>query len=252
MSFCKKVVIITGAGDGIGKETAILFAKNGAKVVINDINSKKGNLTLERVKSEGAEGIFIQGDVSDISDAKKIAEETVKAFGRIDILVNNAGVVFGGRVDNTPEKDFDKTMAVNVKGVFFLSKYCILEMKKQGGGVIVNVSSVAAIKGIKDRASYSASKGAVLSLTKAMAIDYIRDNIRVNAVCPGTTHTAALEARILASENPEATRVDWINRQPIGRLGKPEEIAHAILFAASDEVSFMDGASIIIDGGETL
>lgn len=252
MSFSKKVVIITGAGDGIGKETAILFAKKGARVVINDIDSKKGNLVLDRIKSEGTEGIFIQGDVSNVADVKKIVEKTVKAFGRIDILVNNAGVVFGGRVDNTSEKDFDKTMAVNVKGVFFLSKYCILEMKKQGGGVIVNVSSVAAVKGIRDRASYSVSKGAVLSLTKAMAIDYIKDNIRINAVCPGTTHTAALEARIQASEDPEATRADWTRRQPIGRLGKPEEIAHAILFAASDEVSFMDGASICIDGGETI
>lgn len=252
MLYTNKVVLITGAGDGIGKATAILFAKKGAKIVINDLNSKNGNDTLEKVRSEGAEAIFVQEDVSDTAAVKRIVEEAVKAFGRIDILVNNAGVVFAGRVDNTSEKDFDKTMAVNVKGVFFISKYSILEMKKQGGGVIVNIASIAAVKGIKDRASYSASKGAIISLTKAMAIDYIKDNIRINCICPGTIHTPSLEARILATEDPEATRVDWISRQPIGRLGKPEEIAHAILFAASEEVAFMDGTILYIDGGEAI
>jgi len=252
MLFTEKVVLITGSGDGIGKDTAILFAKEGAKVVINDLDSKKGNLALERVKEEGTEAIFIQGDVSNTIEAKKIVDETVKAFGRIDILVNNAAICPAGRVDNTSEKDFDKAMAVNVKGVFFVSKYSVLEMVKQGGGVIVHISSIAAIKGTRDRAVYAATKGAIIALTKSMAIDYIKENIRVNCICPGTTHTPSLEARIQATEDSEATRADWIARQPMGRFGKSEEIAHAILFAASDEVSFMNGSVLSIDGGESI
>jgi NAD(P)-dependent dehydrogenase (short-subunit alcohol dehydrogenase family) len=252
MLFTNKVVLITGAGDGMGRDTAILFAKKGAKIVINDLNPKNGNITLERVKSEGAEAIFVQGDVSDTADAERIVAEAVKAFGRIDILVNNAGIVPVGRVDNTSEKDFDKVMAVNVKGVFFMSKYSVLEMKKQGGGIIVHIASIAAIKGTKDRAAYAASKGAIIALTKSMAIDYIKENIRVNCICPGTTHTPSLEARIQATEDPEATRLDWVARQPLGRFGRGEEIAHAVLFAASDEVAFMDGTILSIDGGESI
>ena len=253
MLFTGKVVLITGAAAGIGKATAILFAKKGAKVAVNDYITLKGeDSTPERIKAEGAEAIFVHGDVSNAADAERIVAETVKAFGRIDILVNNAGVVPSGRVNNTSEEDLDKALAVNVKGVFLMSKYTVLQMKKQGGGVIVHIASVAAVKGVRDRAAYSASKGAVKSLTKAMAADYIKENIRVNCVCPGTTHTAALEARIQASEDPEATRADWISRQPMGRFGKDEEIAHAVLFAASDEVAFMNGTSIHIDGGMTL
>lgn len=252
MSFNGKVVLITGAGDGIGKDTAILFAKKGAKVAINDLDAKKGNATLERVKEEGAQACFIQGDVSDVKQVKKIVEGVTEAFGQIDILVNNAGICTGGRVDNTSEEDFDKMMAVNVKGVFFLSKYVVLEMKKHGGGAIVHIASIAAVKGTRDRAAYAASKGAIISLTKSMAIDYIKDNIRVNCICPGTTHTPSLEARILASENPEATRADWTARQPVGRFGKTEEIAQSVLFAASDEVAFMHGSILAIDGGESI
>lgn len=253
MNFTDKVVIVTGAAAGIGKATAILFAQKGAKVAVTDYVTLKGDdSTLEIIKAAGGKAIFIQGDVTSSADTERIIAETVKAFGRLDILVNNAGVVLSGRVDNTSEEDLDKTLAVNVKGVFLMSKYAVLQMKKQGGGIIVNIASVAAVKGVKDRAAYSASKGAVKSLTKAMAIDYIRENIRINCICPGTTLTDALESRIQSSEDPEATRADWINRQPMGRLGKPEEIAHAVLFAASDEVAFMNGASIHIDGGMTV
>ncbi len=253
MLFTDKVVLVTGAAAGIGKATAISFAKKGAKVAVNDYIVLKGeDNTVEKIKAEGADAVFIQGDVSKSAEAERIIKETVKAFGKIDILVNNAGVVPSGRVDNTSEEDLDRTLAVNVKGVFLMSKYAVIQMKKQGGGVIVHIASVAAVKGVRDRAAYSASKGAIKSLTKAMAADYIKDNIRINCVCPGTTHTAALEARIQASEDPEATRADWIARQPMGRFGKDEEIAFAVLFAASDEASFMNGASIHIDGGMTI
>lgn len=143
-------------------------------------------------------------------------------------------------------------MKVNVKGVFLVSKYAILEMKKAGGGVIVNIASVAALKGIADRSGYSASKGAVLSLTRAMALDYIKDNIRVNCVCPGTTYTPALEERMQALPDPEAARAAFIARQPMGRLGKDEEIAQAVLFASCDEAAYMNGSIISIDGGALL
>ena len=155
-------------------------------------------------------------------------------------------------LNNMSEEDWDKTMAVNLKGVFLVSKYAIPEMRKVGGGVIVHNASSAALKGVKDRGAYSASKGGVLALTKAMAADYIGENIRVNCVCPGTTDTPSLESRIRAFADPEKARKDFIDRQPMKRLGKAEEIAAAILFAASDEAAFMNGTIIAIDGGMTI
>ncbi len=252
MNFSNKVVLITGSGAGIGRATAVLFAKQGAKVVVNDLIPKRGEETLNLVKKAGAEGIFIQSDISVAADAERMIKETIKAFGRVDILVNNAGIIVPGRVDNIGEEDIDKVLRVNVKGVFLVSKYAVLEMKKAGGGVIVNIASVAALKGIADRSAYSASKGAVLSLTRAMATDYIRDNIRANCVCPGTTYTPALEERMRTLPDPEAARAAFIARQPMGRLGKDEEIAQAILFAACDEASYMNGSIISIDGGALL
>lgn len=252
MRFQGKVVLITGAGVGIGRATAIRFGKEGAKVAINSLTPEHGLETLRLLKEAGGEGIYIQGDVSIAADAQRMVEETVKAFGKIDILVNNAGIVIPGRVDNISEEDWDRTMAVNLKGVFLVSKYTIPIMRKNGGGVIVHNASVVALKGVKDRGAYTASKGGVWALTKAMAADYLADNIRVNCVCPGTTYTPSLERRIQAFPDPEKARAEFISRQPMGRLGKDEEIAAAILFAASDEAAFMNGATIIIDGGMSI
>lgn len=255
MDFKGKVVLVTGAGSGIGRATAILFARHGATVAVNALppdHLQNGEITLEMVRSAGSEGIFLQGDVSNAKDAAAIVEATVRAFGRLDILVNNAGIVLPGRVDDTSEEDFDMTMLVNVKGTFLMSKFAVLQMKKQGSGVIVNVASVAALKGHKDRCAYSASKGAVVSLTRAMAMDLVQDGIRVNCVCPGTTLTPALEEKIRRAEDPEAMRASFLARQPLGRLGKAEEIAHAILFACCDEAAYMDGSILTIDGGMTM
>jgi len=251
MNFKDKVVLITGAGAGIGRTTAIMFAEKGAKVVVAD-RSQKGLETVDMIKKAGCEAIFVQGDISVASDAENMVKEAVKTFGRLDILVNNAGIVLGGRIDDTTEEDFDKTMSVNVKGTFLVSKYAVLEMKKTGGGVIVNVGSIAGLKGITNRCAYSASKGAVISLTRAMAIDLIKDNIRVNCVCPGTTYTQGLAERINAAPDPDAMLAEFVSRQPIGRLGKEEEIAFAILFACCDEAAFMNGSIITIDGGATI
>ena len=252
MRFHEKVVLITGAGVGIGRAAALRFGKEGAKVAINSLTPAHGLETLRLLKEAGGQGVYIQGDVSKDADARRMVQETVKTFGRLDILVNNAGIVIPGRVDNMSEEDWDRTVAVNLKGVFLASRYAIPEMRKVGGGVIVHNASVVAIKGVKERAAYTASKGGVWALTKAMAADYITENIRVNCVCPGTIHTPSLERRIQAFPDPEKARIDFIARQPMGRLGKDEEIAAAILFAASDEAAFMNGATIAVDGGMTI
>jgi NAD(P)-dependent dehydrogenase (short-subunit alcohol dehydrogenase family) len=252
MRFQGKVVLITGAGVGIGRAAAIRFAAEGAQVAVNSLTPANGMETLRLLKEAGGRGIYIQGDVSKDADARRLVGETVKAYGRLNILVNNAGIVIPGRVDTMSEEDWDKTMAVNLKGVFLVSKYAIPEMRKMGGGAIVHNASAAAIKGVKDRGAYTASKGGVWALTKAMAADYLSENIRVNCVCPGTTYTPSLERRIQAFPDPEKARADFIARQPMGRLGKEEEIAAAILFAASDEAAFMTGATIAIDGGMTI
>jgi meso-butanediol dehydrogenase / (S,S)-butanediol dehydrogenase / diacetyl reductase len=252
MRFQGKVVLITGAGVGIGRAAAVRFAREGATVAVNSLTPANGQETLRLLRLAGGEGLYVQGDVSQGGDAQRMVAETVRAFGRIDILVNNAGIVLPGRVDNTPEEDWDRTMAVNLKGPFLVSKHAIAEMRRTGGGVIVNTASVVATKGVKDRAAYTASKGGLLALTKAMAADYLGEKIRVNCVCPGTTATPSLERRIQAFADPEKARADFILRQPMGRLGSDEEIASAILFAASEEAAFMNGAAIAIDGGMTI
>ncbi len=169
MRFQGKVVLITGAGVGIGRATATRFAAEGARVAINSVTPANGQETLRLVTQAGGKGIYVQGDVSRDADARRIVEETVKAFGRLDVLVNNAGIVSPGRVDTTPEEDWDRTMAVNLKGPFLVSKYAIAAMRKIGGGVIVHNASVVALKGVRDRAAYTASKGGLWALTKAMA-----------------------------------------------------------------------------------
>ena len=251
MRFDKKVVLVTGAGSGIGRATAIMFAKEGAKVTVNNLNPERGKETLTQVEKY-SKGLYVRGDVSLASDAEYMVNQTIEMFGKLDILVNNAGIVIPGRVDNMTEEDWDKTININLKGVFLVSKYAILQMKKQGEGSIINVSSIVGIKGIKERAAYGASKAGVVGLTKAMAIDYLKDGIRVNCVCPGTIYTPSLEKRINAFSDPKKAKQDFIARQPIGRLGRDDEIAYTILFAASDEVGFMDGSSIVVDGGLSI
>src|SRR4030042_2305063 len=173
--FQRKVVLITGAGVGIGRAAAIRFAKEGARVAVNSLTPAHGQETLRLLQEAGGEGIYIQGDVSSAADARRMVEETVKTFGRVDILVNNAGIVLPGRVDNMPEDDWDRTIAVNLKGVYLVSKYTIPEMRRIGGGVIVHNASVVAIKGVKDRGAYTASKGGGGALTKAMAADFLSE-----------------------------------------------------------------------------
>lgn len=242
-----KVAIITGAGAGIGEATAILFAKEGSSVCCADLTDS-GLKVAKKIKDAGGSAIFVQSDVSKAEDAKRIIEKTIESYGKIDILFNNAGIVIGGRIDNTSIEDWDKTMAVNVRGIYLLSKYAIPHLKRTKG-TIINTASSVALKGVKDRAAYTASKGAVLALTRAMAMDYMEDGIRVNCISPGTTDTPSFRDRVAQSENPEEARRQLILRQPMKRLGKPEEIADAALFLASNE--FCTGSNLSVDGGMT-
>ncbi len=249
MKLQEKVAIITGAGAGIGEATAILFSKEGAKVCCNSV-SKSALRVVEKINNSKGEAFFIQADVSIEEQAKLIIEKTVETYGKIDILFNNAGIVLGGAVDTISTEDWDRTMAVNVRGIYLVSKYAIPYLKKTQGVIVNNASSVA-FKGVPNRAAYTASKGAVLSMTRAMAADYIDDKIRVNAICPGTTDSPSLEQRIRErGGNYEEVRNQYIARQRLGRLGTPEEIAEGVLFLTTNE--FCTGVSLLVDGGMTM
>jgi meso-butanediol dehydrogenase/(S,S)-butanediol dehydrogenase/diacetyl reductase len=243
-----KTAIVTGAGAGIGEATALLLARNGAKVVCTDI-SDSGLRVTDKLQSMGLEAIFVKGDVSEVKSAEQIVSEAINAYDQLDILVNNAGVVIPGRVDNTDPEDWDRTMAVNVRGAYLLSKFAIPHLRKTQG-VIINVASAVALMGAKDRAAYTASKGAIVSLTRAMAVDYMDDKIRVNCICPGTTDTPSLKERLAKFPDPEAARKQFIERQPLRRFGRPEEIAEGILYLA--EAEFCTGTCLSVDGGMAI
>ncbi|MFX1339718.1 MAG: SDR family NAD(P)-dependent oxidoreductase [Promethearchaeota archaeon] len=244
-----KVAIITGSGAGIGEATAILFAKEGAHVCCNSL-SNSALKVVEKIKNLGGKATFVKADVSIEDQAKSIIDKTIETYGKIDILFNNAGIVLGGAIDTISTEDWDRTMAINVRSIYLVSKYAIPYLKKTQGVIVNNASSVA-FKGVPDRAAYTASKGAVLSMTRAMAADYIDDKIRVNAICPGTTDSPSLEQRIRErGGNYEEVRAQYIARQRLGRLGTPEEIAEGVLFLATNK--FCTGVSLLVDGGMTM
>jgi len=248
MKLLNKIAIITGAGAGIGEATALLLAKEGAKVCCNDI-SESALKVVEKIKASKGNAIYVKADISQEEDVKELIDRTIEAYRKIDILFNNAGIVLSGRIDNTSTVDWDKTIAINLRSVYLVSKHAIPYLQKTKGTIINNASSVA-LKGVKDRAAYTASKGAVLSLTRAMAMDYIDIPIRVNSVSPGTTDTPSLAKRLAAFDDPEKARAMFIARQPLGRFGTPNEIAEGVLFLATNE--FCTGINLSIDGGMTI
>ncbi len=243
-----KVAIVTGAGAGIGAATAELFAREGAKVLIVDYDLNAAKTVAGGI---GPQAAAVQTDVRKDADTKAMVDACVKAFGRVDILINNAGRGALGTVVTTAEAEWDDIMAVNVRGVFLCSKHAIPAMIANGGGNIVNVASTAAVAGIPDRAAYVASKGAVASLTRSMALDHAPDNIRVNAVSPGVTWSNYYDRMLTQVPDPEAFKQGLKDRAPMGRVAQPIEIANAILWLASDESGFATGSVVTVDGGYT-
>ena len=243
-----KVAIVTGGASGIGRATVELFAREGAKVAVADQDGPGASRVAEEI---GPAALAVRTDVSRSAEAKALVEATVARFGRLDVLVNNAGFGFTGTVESIDETDWDRLMAVNLKGVFLCSKYAIPAMVAAGGGAIVNTGSYTANVGIPNRAAYVASKGGVVALTRAMALDHVKQGIRVNCVAPGTIHSPYFDRMLAAAPDPEKLLAELDARAPMGRMGKPEEIARAILWLASDEASFATGAVFTVDGGTT-
>ena len=250
-----KVAIITGATSGIGKATANLFAEEGADLVITGRRAKLGQRVEEEIRQKGGRCVFVQADHSQADDCSHVLERTLAEYGRVDILFNNAGIVTGGTAETTTDEVWNETMAVNVTAVWHMCKLVIPHMKKQGGGVIVNNGSDWSVVAGKDAFPYVVSKGAVGLMTKAMALDYARDNIRVNAVCPGDTFVDRwLEKGYFESSDPvtiEEAMKESSAYIPMGRFGKPDEIASAVLFLASNDSSFVTGHLLLVDGGNT-
>jgi NAD(P)-dependent dehydrogenase (short-subunit alcohol dehydrogenase family) len=250
-----KAAIITGATSGIGKSTALLFAEEGADVVITGRRAELGERVVEQIRQTGRRGLFIQADHRAADDCSRVVEQTLAEFGRVDILFNNAGIVTSGTAETTTEETWNDTLAINVTALWRMCKLVIPIMKQQGHGVIVNNGSDWSVVAGKDAFPYIASKGAVGMMTKAMALDYARDNIRVNAVCPGDTLVDRwLEKGYFESSDPvllEQAIKDASDYIPMGRFGRPEEIAKAVLFLASDDSSFITGHLLLVDGGNT-
>jgi NAD(P)-dependent dehydrogenase (short-subunit alcohol dehydrogenase family) len=247
-----KVAIITGAGGGQGRAAALLFAQEGARVVASDWNAQSGEETAAQVRSARGQAIHIGADVSVAEQVRNLIDGALKAYGRIDVLYNNAGVGYSSTLSmqdilGTPEEDWDRVLAINLKSVFLTCKYAIPEMLKTGGGSIINTSSVAALVGERNAHAYTASKGGMISLSRALAVEFGPRNVRVNCICPGVIDTPMVEPVI--GPLKDASRPFRIS--PIQRLGTPEDIAYCALYLASDESSFVTGALFVIDGGLT-
>lgn len=242
MRLAHKVAIITGGGSGIGKAIAAAFVREGAQVVIAGRDRKK----LERAAGEvGANCLAVAADVSRAADAQRLAAATVERFGRIDVLVNNAAVLLPGTAESISEEDFDQTLSVNVRGLWLMSRVVLPQMRAGGGGSIINIGSVLSTLGARNRVAYAASKGAVLAMTKAMALDHAAENVRVNCICPGI-----VETEMVASFNlDEGARRQRLAMHPVGRFGQPEDVAGLAVFLASDESRWITGTAQMVDGG---
>jgi len=243
-----KVAIITGGASGIGRATALLFAREGATVVVADVNPEAGRRAVEEIVRTGGFGFFEAVDVTLAADCHRLVESTIRELGRIDILFNNAGIIRRATIVDLSEENWDRVMAVNVKSIYLLSREVIPHMEKQGAGAIINTASGWGLVGGAKAAVYCASKGAVVLLTKAMAIDH-GPRIRVNCICPGDTDTGMLRAEAAQIGEEVGRFLAEAAKRPLGRVGKPEEIAQAVLYLASDASSFVTGTALVVDGG---
>jgi len=245
-----KVALITGGSDGIGFATARLFLSEGATVVITGRSKEKGTKAVKELRKLG-EAEFIQGDVSKAYSAKKMVDGTIARFGRLDILFNNAGIFIGGLAEEMTEEEWDQVIGVNLKGTFLVSKFAIPYMKMQHSGTIINSSSELGLVGDMGCPAHCAAKGGITVMTKAMALDYAKDNIRVNCVNPGTISTPMLAKVARESRDPRSYLEHECGAIPIGHIGRSEDVANAVLFLASDEASFVTGSTLSVDGGTT-
>jgi NAD(P)-dependent dehydrogenase (short-subunit alcohol dehydrogenase family) len=248
-----KVAIITGAASGIGLATVELFGREGAATVMQDIQADHLNREVERLRAIGHRVVPIAGDVRDPDVMTRAVEAAVVGFGRLDILFANAGIGFSGEIVDTTDEQWDEVMGVNAKGVFLAARAAIRHMLKQkppGGSIILN-ASISGLVGIPNQAPYGPSKGAVVEMTRQLAVDYAARGIRVNCVCPGTVDTPVLRRGMEMTPDPEGFLAMLVSGHPVGRIGRPEEIATAVLFLASDEASFVTGAILPVDGGYT-
>jgi NAD(P)-dependent dehydrogenase (short-subunit alcohol dehydrogenase family) len=243
-----EVAIITGGNSGIGRATAELFAREGAKVVVAARDRQRGEETVRAISDSGGDGFFISTDVTREAQVRRMVRSAVKRFGKITVLFNNAGVFLKGSVTDIPLKDWETVMNVNVKGVFLCSRYVIPEMIQAGGGSIINCSSVSGVIGNDGGSAYNASKGAVQNLTKNMALDFVGQGVRVNNLCPGVIETPMLVGDLDKKELRKVRRRSG-SKQVMGRWGRSEEVAEAALFLASKEASYVNGTSIFVDGG---
>jgi 2-keto-3-deoxy-L-fuconate dehydrogenase len=241
-----RVALITGAGSGIGEATALLFAREGASICAVDVNESGATATARAI----GDALAVTANVSSSDEVQDAVSRCLDRFGRIDVLVNCAGVGSTQTLADTPEEVWDRVFAVNTRGTFLTCKYALPHMLSSGG-CIVNIASVAGMVGIRNRAAYCASKGAVISLTQSIAVDFVGQGIRCNCICPGTVDSPWVGRLLDAAEDPVAERAALIARQPMGRLGLPEEIAAAALYLASDDAAFMTGSQLVIDGGLT-
>jgi len=247
-----KVAIITGAGGGMGRTAALMFAAEGAKVVVAEFNDAAGIETVRLVTAAGGEATFVKTNVADEASAKRMVDHAIATYGRVDVLYNNAGIMpeEDHSVIDTPVEAWDRVMAVNVRGTFLACKYAVPKMLEQGSGSVINISSFVAILGCSNpQDAYTASKGAVLALTKSMAVQFAPKGVRTNAICPGPVETPLLMDWLVKDE--EAKRIR-LARNPTGRFGKPEEIVHMAIYLASDESKWTNGAAMVVDGGITV
>jgi meso-butanediol dehydrogenase / (S,S)-butanediol dehydrogenase / diacetyl reductase len=246
MKLKDRVAFVTGFGSGLGRAIAVLFAQEGAAIIGTSTTDSKGRETVALIEKENGKVFFRSGDVSQSAQMKSLVSEAVKRFGGIDIVVNSAGVRTNGNITEITEAQWDRTLDVNLKGVFIVSRLAIPEMIKRGGGVIINIGARSGMAGQAGRAAYCASKGGMITLTEAMAMDYAAQRIRVNCICPGPTRTPMVD-----TSTPE--RLEYYKaRVPIGRIGEPEDIARAALYLASDEGSMVTAAILPVDGGMRL
>jgi NAD(P)-dependent dehydrogenase (short-subunit alcohol dehydrogenase family) len=243
-----KVALVTGGGSGIGRATALALAREGAAVVVADVTVAGGEETVQRIRQSGAQATFFQADVARASQVEALIRQTVSTYGRLDCAHNNAGIEgVEARTADYPEDDWDRVIAINLKGVWLCMKYEILHMQRQGGGAIVNTASIAGLVGAQRMPAYVASKHGVAGLTKAAALEYARAGIRVNAVCPGVIRTPMVERFFLSRHARAESRLTAA--EPIGRLGTPEEVAEAVVWLCSDAAAFVTGHTMTVDGG---